>query len=78
MKSLWRHHSFAYDVTITTGIVYCFSRADAEKVSKDLNRRGLKAACYHAYLPGEVRKEVHCKWRDNTVQVGMVCVEECW
>lgn len=40
-----------------SAIIYCFSRKDTEKIVDDLNKRGFKAAAYHAGLPAEKRKQ---------------------
>uniref|UniRef100_A0A1I7UJR1 ATP-dependent DNA helicase n=1 Tax=Caenorhabditis tropicalis TaxID=1561998 RepID=A0A1I7UJR1_9PELO len=52
-----------------TGIVYCLSRNDCEKVAKLLNARGIKAKHYHAYMESSERSDSHQKWISGKVQV---------
>jgi ATP-dependent DNA helicase RecQ len=41
------------------GLVYTGTRKDAERYAADLSALGLRAAAYHAGLPGRRRREVH-------------------
>ncbi len=38
-----------------SGIIYCISRKDTEKLTEDLNASGCRAVAYHAGLDGETR-----------------------
>ena len=40
-----------------SAIIYCFSRADTEKLTEDLNANGFTAAAYHAGLDAKTRGE---------------------
>lgn len=53
----------------SSGIVYCFSRKDAETVSVQLQTRGVTCACYHADKSADDRRKVHRSWSDNSIQV---------
>ena len=52
-----------------SGIVYCYSRSDAEEVANCLSAGGVAAAAYHASLPPEVREAVLRRWSSGKVQV---------
>ena len=52
-----------------SGIVYCFSQKDAEEVTVELQRRSLRAGCYHASLDHRQRSHVHQQWIDNSIHV---------
>ncbi|XP_047029425.1 Bloom syndrome protein homolog [Helicoverpa zea] len=45
-----------------SGIVYCLSRKECEKLSEDLRKAGIKAAPYHAGLSDKKREEVQAGW----------------
>lgn len=51
------------------GIVYCFSRKDADDVAKALNSVGLKAVSYHAGQADNQRELSQNKWTTNKVNV---------
>ena len=52
-----------------TGIVYTFSKKEAEDVTIELQSRGVKAGCYHADLNARERSRVHRAWIENSVHV---------
>ena len=52
-----------------TGIVYCFSRADTQKVSNGLRKKGVKAIAYHAFLGFQDRRQVQNLWNTGVHQV---------
>ncbi|KAI8520360.1 hypothetical protein Bbelb_001140 [Branchiostoma belcheri] len=52
-----------------SGIIYVFSRREAEQVAGDLLKRGVQAGYYHADLDAKYRSLVHRKWLANTIQV---------
>ena len=56
-------------MTHVVGIVYCFSQKDAEEVTVELQRRSLRAGCYHASLDHRQRSHVHQQWIDNSIHV---------
>ncbi|MBI4225246.1 MAG: ATP-dependent DNA helicase RecQ [Candidatus Sungbacteria bacterium] len=52
-----------------SAIVYCFSRADTEKLASKLQMRGIRALPYHAGLDAEVRKKTQDKFIRNEISV---------
>lgn len=53
-----------------SGIVYVFSRRDAETVARDLStKHRLKAAAYHGQMDPESRRMVHHEWTTGGVQI---------
>ena len=54
-----------------SGIVYCLSRDDCDKMADTLQREGLRAESYHAGLPDAKRASVQQHWIDGHVQ--LVC-----
>ena len=52
-----------------SGIVYCLSRANTEKVEAFLQREGYKAACYHAGLSNNQRQQVQQQFLDDEIQI---------
>ncbi|XP_066281240.1 ATP-dependent DNA helicase Q1-like [Branchiostoma lanceolatum] len=52
-----------------SGIIYVFSRREAEQVAGDLLKRGVRAGYYHADLDASYRSQIHRKWLANTIQV---------
>ena len=52
-----------------SGIVYCYSQAETEKVASDLCSRGIRADCYHAQMDSNQRTRVHEKWIKKQVYV---------
>lgn len=57
-----------------TGIIYTFSIADTEELSKALVSRGLKVRPYHASLTYERRTKTHMKWRSGEIQAVIATV----
>jgi bloom syndrome protein len=53
--------------TKKTGIIYCLSRADCEKVAKSLNKKKLKAGVYHAGLKDKQKN--HKKWMKDKIHI---------
>jgi ATP-dependent DNA helicase RecQ len=51
------------------GIIYCLSRKSTEDVAENLQKAGLRAACYHAGLPSEQRSQVQEKFLKDDLQV---------
>jgi bloom syndrome protein len=53
-----------------SGIVYCFSTYDCEKVAEEFsNEHNMPALPYHAKLPPATREETHRKWSASHVRV---------
>ncbi|PGH04657.1 hypothetical protein AJ80_08491 [Polytolypa hystricis UAMH7299] len=53
-----------------SGIVYCLSRQNCEKVAKSLSSEfGIKATHYHAGLDSQVRTQVQKDWQNGTYDV---------
>ncbi|TMW60746.1 hypothetical protein Poli38472_000788 [Pythium oligandrum] len=50
-----------------TGIVYCLTRKETEQVAQELVSRGIRAACYHAFM--ENKAETHTAWYEDKLQV---------
>ncbi|KAF4693827.1 hypothetical protein FOZ60_009965 [Perkinsus olseni] len=46
----------------STGLVYCFRRADCEKVASRLQGAGIKAGAYHAGMPDKQRAKIQNDW----------------
>ena len=53
----------------SSGIVYCWSKKDCEKVTADLTVNGISAATYHAGMSNTDRNNVQMSWMRNDVQV---------
>ena len=56
------------------GIVYCTSRNRTEEVARFLRGRGIRAACYHAGLPGDERASVQEAFLRDDVEVVVATV----
>ncbi|UMM21032.1 hypothetical protein L5515_002892 [Caenorhabditis briggsae] len=52
-----------------TGIIYCLSRNDCEKLAKSLKANGIRAKHYHAYMEPVDRSAAHQKWVSGEIQV---------
>ncbi|KAF1763653.1 hypothetical protein GCK72_011920 [Caenorhabditis remanei] len=52
-----------------TGIIYCLSRNDCEKVAKSLKAQGIRAKHYHAYMEPNDRSACHQSWISGKIQV---------
>ena len=57
------------DYTEESGIVYCLSRKDTEKVSAKLNLMGLNTAFYHAGLDAETRYKVQREFQNDEIKI---------
>ncbi|XP_071493207.1 ATP-dependent DNA helicase Q1-like [Diadema antillarum] len=57
-----------------SGIIYCFSRKDAESVAEGLKQRGIRAHPYHAMLDAQYKSSVHRQWKQNKIQVVVATV----
>lgn len=56
------------------GIVYCMSRNRTEEVARFLRGRGVRAACYHAGLPGDERASVQEAFLRDDIEVVVATV----
>ena len=52
-----------------SGIIYCLSRKNSEKVASELLRNGIKAMVYHAGMSTEKRDETQEMFKNDAVQV---------
>jgi len=52
-----------------TGIVYCLSKADCERMAQALKRAGINSHYYHAGMPDHERRVVQCTWTAGSLQV---------
>jgi len=52
-----------------SGIVYCQSKKDCEKVSEMLNRENISAAFYYADLKNDHKKKIQEQWMNNKILV---------
>ncbi|KAJ1692145.1 hypothetical protein LUZ63_008843 [Rhynchospora breviuscula] len=52
-----------------SGIVYCLSKKECEKVAKDLHDRGISADFYHEGMDVVSREKVHLRWKKSKLQV---------
>ena len=57
---------------VVVGIIYCFSRKDAEDVSKELKKLGIAAGFYHADMHAVERSRIHTRWLSNNIQVNRI------
>lgn len=53
----------------TAGIVYCLSRANTEKVARQLQEKGIKAEAYHAGLDPLDRSRIQTEFKQDHLQV---------
>ena len=52
-----------------SGVIYCITRKDVEKVYQNLVKAGIAAGYYHAGLPDQVRKDMQNKYAFDELQV---------
>lgn len=52
-----------------SGVIYCITRKDVEKVYQNLVKVGIAAGYYHAGLPDQVRKDMQNKYAFDEIQV---------
>lgn len=65
--------AFIYNFVVarptTAGIVYCLSRANTEKVARQLQEKGIKAEAYHAGLDPLDRSRIQTEFKQDRLQV---------
>lgn len=59
----------AHEYRNAPAIIYCFSRADTEKLATKLQAEGIRALPYHAGLDAEVRKKTQEKFIRDEISV---------
>ncbi|KAJ6230182.1 atp-dependent DNA helicase q-like 4a [Anaeramoeba flamelloides] len=52
-----------------SGIIYCFSRDESERLTQMLLKHGLSCCYYHAGLDPQLRTLIQKKWQNNQIQV---------
>lgn len=52
-----------------SGVIYCITRKDVEKVYQNLVKAGISTGYYHAGLPDQVRKDMQNKYAFDEIQV---------
>ncbi|KAL7719286.1 ATP-dependent DNA helicase [Entamoeba marina] len=57
-----------------SGIIFCLSRKDCERVSSGLNKMGIKADYYHASRKQTERDSVQKKWMEDKIKVVVATV----
>ena len=57
-----------------SGIVYCLSKKDCEKMAADLSRAGVKAKPYHAGLGKVERERTQDQWLQVKLSISHICV----
>eukprot|EP00397_Hematodinium_sp_SG-2012_P002299 GEMP01002305.1.p1 GENE.GEMP01002305.1~~GEMP01002305.1.p1 ORF type:complete len:1007 (+),score=171.93 GEMP01002305.1:181-3201(+) len=63
IKSTWKHR-------VPSGIIYCLSRRECEKVAEELKKtHRLNAAFYHAEATAEYRQNVQMRWMRNEIPI---------
>ncbi|KAJ1482299.1 P-loop containing nucleoside triphosphate hydrolase protein [Baffinella frigidus] len=70
MEAIFQEVSGRFDRM--TGIVYCFSKKEAENVTAYLQERGVSARFYHGdlqYAGADSRTEVYQEWNEGTARV---------
>ena len=58
-----------YAAEKSSGIIYCASKKDCEKVTSDLIRAGITAGTYHASISDSERSRVQTSWMSGDTQV---------
>ncbi|OMJ72734.1 hypothetical protein SteCoe_28767 [Stentor coeruleus] len=52
-----------------SGIIYCISKKDCEKLAKDLKKEGIKSSYYHASMTDKKRSSNQVKWMEGKILV---------
>uniref|UniRef100_A0A6B2KYE2 ATP-dependent DNA helicase n=1 Tax=Arcella intermedia TaxID=1963864 RepID=A0A6B2KYE2_9EUKA len=51
------------------GIIYCFSKKEADNLAAELAKHGLSVASYHAGMSDGEREVVHDQWINNSIRI---------
>lgn len=62
-------YNFVKARPMDSGIIYCLSRANTEKVAKQLQARGVKASAYHAGLDAATRANIQNSFKQDRIQI---------
>ncbi|HXH71985.1 MAG TPA: DNA helicase RecQ [Mariprofundaceae bacterium] len=60
---------FLEDWPNASGVIYCLSRKRVEELAVNLQRHGIKAAAYHAGMPGRTREKVQDDFLRDRIKV---------
>lgn len=52
-----------------TGIIYCLTKNDCNRVASELQKKGISIACYHGDLTPRDREHVHHQWSRDKIRV---------
>ena len=52
-----------------SGIIYCFSKKEANSVAEKLSNLGITARAYHAEVSASAKDSIHRSWMKNRTQV---------
>lgn len=59
---------FLKDVKGQSGIIYCLSRKETERLSSKLSERGYNCGYYHAGMSAEERARTQCEFQNDKIQ----------
>lgn len=62
-------HQFLKDNTQQSGIIYCNTRSNVERVAEKLNELGYRVRAYHAGLSHQERRKVQTLFRYDTIDI---------
>ena len=68
-KPMFQLMQFLNDWQEGSGIIYCLSRKRVEEVAVHLQRQGVRAAAYHAGMPGRRREKVQDDFLHDRIRV---------
>lgn len=57
-----------------TGIIYCLSKKDCNKLKDFLQAEGLSVGVYHSGIAPDEKKEMHSKWSKDELQIMVATV----
>lgn len=53
----------------SSGIIYCISKKDCERLARDLKKEGIKSSFYHASMTDKKRSSNQVKWMEGKISV---------